>query len=152
MVCTFAGHRQMMITGLSEQLFLQIEQLASEVGTIAFMVGGHGEFDSLCTACVRRLKGKHPHRNISLCLVLPYMTNRLNTEGRVLAGMYDDIIFPSSCEQAHPKAAIVRRNRWMVDQADVVIACVRRDFGGVYQTFRYAQKKGKRVIFLTNGA
>ena len=70
MVCTFAGHRQVMITGLSDRLFVEMEQLISEAETMTFLVGGHGEFDSLCAENVRRLKEKHPYRSISLCLVV----------------------------------------------------------------------------------
>ena len=49
----------------------------------------------------------------------------------------------------HYKHAIPRRNRWMVDRAQVLLAYVTRDFGGAYDTLRYAQTRpGLRVIDL----
>ena len=40
------------------------------------------------------------------------------------------------------------RNRWMVEQADYVIAMVERKEGGAYATLQYAQKKKKKIINL----
>lgn len=48
----------------------------------------------------------------------------------------------------HYKAAIQKRNRWMVDQSDFVLSGIYRDFGGAYQTIRYAKRIGKTVIDL----
>ncbi len=48
----------------------------------------------------------------------------------------------------HYKAAIGRRNRWLVDCADWVIAFVYRDFGGAAKTVQYALQQGEKVINL----
>lgn len=42
----------------------------------------------------------------------------------------------------------VKRNRWMVDRADCLIAYLFRDYGGAYETVKYAKKQGKPVINL----
>lgn len=53
----------------------------------------------------------------------------------------------------HPKAAILKRNRVMVDWANVLIAFVYRDFGGAYETLKYAKQKGDiRIINLAEEA
>ena len=62
--------------------------------------------------------------------------------------MYDWIIIPEELSGVHPKAAITMRNRWMVDASDYVIACVRRDFGGAYETVKYARHIGRTVFDL----
>ena len=49
---------------------------------------------------------------------------------------------------ANYKAAIQKRNRWLVDRADFLIAYLFRDFGGAYETVKYAKKQGKPVINL----
>ena len=49
---------------------------------------------------------------------------------------------------ANYKAAIQKRNRWLVDRADCLIAYLFRDFGGAYETVKYAKKQGKPVINL----
>ena len=48
----------------------------------------------------------------------------------------------------HYKAAIKKRNRWMVDQADKILAYVYRDFGGAFDTIKYALRTGKPVLNL----
>ena len=58
---------------------------------------------------------------------------------------YDFILFPD-IESKPKKFAISYRNRVMVEQADFVIAYVDHNWGGAYETYRYAKRKGK-VIF-----
>ena len=62
--------------------------------------------------------------------------------------MFDLVLIPSILEGVHYKHAIVLRNRWMVEQADYVIAMVERKEGGAYATLQYAQKKKKKIINL----
>lgn len=76
------------------------------------------------------------------------MTNRLNTDKIYYETYYDDVMIPMELCGVHPKAAIQKRNRWMVDQSDCLIACVHRDFGGAYDTLKYAIRKGITVINL----
>lgn len=52
----------------------------------------------------------------------------------------------SPLETVPRRFAIPRRNRWVVDAADVVVACVLHDWGGAAATLRYARQKGKRII------
>ena len=59
---------------------------------------------------------------------------------------YDSIIIPDCLYRAHPKAAITLKNRWMVENSDLVITYVKRNKGGAYEAMQYAEKKGKRVI------
>lgn len=71
----------------------------------------------MCEAAVRRLKKKYQDLNIHLNLVLPYMTNQINRDKEYLESKFDDIIIPIDLMGVHYKAAIKKRNRWMVDQA-----------------------------------
>ena len=60
---------------------------------------------------------------------------------------YDDILYPP-IETAPYRLAIVKRNEWMVEQADLVIAFVTHSWGGAAQTFQFAEKKQKKIILL----
>jgi nucleoside 2-deoxyribosyltransferase len=77
-----------------------------------------------------------------------YISNKLNTEKAYYEYYYDEIIIPEELCGVHYKAAIQKRNRWMVDRADCLIAYLFRDFGGAYETVKYAKKQGKPVINL----
>ena len=58
------------------------------------------------------------------------------------------IVIPSELIGIHYKAAIKKRNRWMVDQADKILAYIYRDFGGAFDTVKYAFRMGKPVLNL----
>lgn len=146
--CTFAGHRNIFMADVDKKIEKAIEGFLQADESITFYTGGMGEFDSKCSTAVRAAKHRHPSKIIRLVLVLPYMTNRLNTDKIYYETYYDDVMIPMELCGVHPKAAIQKRNRWMVDQSDCLIACVHRDFGGAYDTLKYAIRKGITVINL----
>jgi hypothetical protein len=95
---------------------------------------------------------KIPGKSNPNCLVLPYYSNRLNTEKSYFQSLYDEILLPEEVEYTYYKAAITKRNRWMVDRADLMLAYIDHDYGGAYQTYRYAQKKSVPIINIAEGA
>lgn len=147
--CTFAGHRNVPFLALRPEVKRAVEEiLRLDDQEFIFYSGGSGTFDGLCETAVRDAKRAHPELDIRLKLVLPYMTNQLNTEKDFYETMYDDVIIPVELLGVHPKAAHKKRNRWMVDKASYVIAYLQYDYGGAYDTVRYASKNGKNIIML----
>ena len=71
--------------------------------------------------------------------MLPYLNREYNTD------LYDDTTYPP-LEEVPARFAISRRNEWMVDNADVVVAYVTHDWGGAATTLQYAKRKKKRII------
>ena len=148
--CTFTGHREVYASGISDKLHKAIEIVLAADTAFTFYVGGMGDFDAMCAAAVRVAKGKHPDLDIQLVLVAPYMSNDFNTNKEYYESSYDDITIPIELADVHYKAAIQKRNRWMVDQADYLISFVYRDFGGAFATLKYAKrKKGLTIIELS---
>ena len=49
------------------------------------------------------------------------------------------------------KCAIIKRNEWMVDQADYLFSYVKTHYGGAYKTLLYAHKHNKRYTNLYQG-
>lgn len=148
--CTFAGHREVYQPAIEARLDAEIEKLLQTDNEFLFLTGGMGKFDSMASSAVRAAKHHHSEKHIILALVLPYMSNRLNTDKEYYRLDYDQIIIPEEADKVYYKAAIQRRNHWMVDRADTVIAYVYRSFGGALATLKYAQKQGKPVINLAN--
>ncbi len=147
-VCTFAGHREVYQSGIDADIQAAIERILETDTAFQFLTGGMGDFDGKCAGAVRAAKRTHPNLDIQLALVLPYMTNRLNTDKLYYEHCYDTVIIPEELAGVHYKAAIGRRNRWLVDCADWVIAFVYRDFGGAVKAVQYALQQGKKVINL----
>ena len=146
--CTFAGHREVYQLKIDEEIENAIDNLLQTDSEFVFYTGGMGDFDNKCASAVRAAKRKYPSKKIRLALVLPYMSNRLNTDKEYYQYYYDEIIIPAELAGVYYKAAITMRNRWLVDRVDCVIAYVNRDYGGALETVKYARKQGKPVINL----
>lgn len=139
--CCFCGHGREWEVDLrvSETVTAYMEQLILYREVDTFYSGGMGCFDALCDGLVRKLKKKYPH--ISLYLVVSYLTQDLNRNRAFYEQAYDAIIFPE-LEGVYFKAAIQKRNRWMIDHAAYMIAYVRNHTGGARQSYQYARRTG----------
>ena len=142
MVITFLGHST--ITGSSEVLEKITETILENTRKdekISFYCGGYGDFDNLSASACRLIKEKRP--NSEIVLVTPYLKNLIKIE------LYDTIIYPP-LEKVPPRYAISKRNEWMVEKADFVIAYVKYTYGGAYKALAYAQRKKKPIINLAS--
>ena len=146
--CSFAGHRNVFVPDIDRKIAAALDTIMEKDDTFVFYTGGMGEFDSKCSSAVRAARHRFPEKQLRLVLVLPYMTNKVNTDKNLFETEYDDVMIPIELAGVHPKAAIRERNRWMVDRSDMLLACVYRDFGGAYDTIQYALRKEIRVFNL----
>lgn len=141
----FFGHREVWnIRELETKLSVIIKRIMDTHTYIEFYIGRNGEFDEFTASVIKRLKKEREMSYNILILVLPYTVKDMEYYERY----YDEMIIPESIGKAHYKNAITLRNRWMVDQADLVIVNVERQSGGAYTAMRYAEKQNKQVINL----
>ena len=137
MTVTFCGHSQVAdADGVAEKLKVIIEELITE-GADDFLLGGYGEFDGMAAKAVWNAKATHAH--IRSTLVIPYIERDYDHS------LYDGSVYPP-LETVPRRYAISKRNEWMVDESDVVVACVTHGWGGAATTLKYAQRKKKRII------
>lgn len=134
--CCFIGHSE--CYDLSEEWVRNaIEDLINQ-GVTGFLCGGMGNFDWMCARLTCGLKREHSH--VRCDLVIPYLTFR------VLEPKYfDSIVYPEGFEKYHFKAAIVARNRYLVDQSAYALCYVMHSWGGAAQTYRRAVKKELQI-------
>ena len=142
--CCAFGHREV-YENITDQLDKAVLEAAAQ-GCVIFYTGAMGRFDSLFASAVRKAKRNYP--NIKLICVKPYMTKEINENGDYLYSLYDDIIIPTELADIHPKSAIPKRNRLLVDWSDIVIGYIKRQYGGAYTAIRYARSIKKEVIML----
>ena len=140
--CCGFGHRYV-FENLISKLDNAVEEAITQ-GCELFYTGAMGDFDSLFSSAVRSAKKVYPH--IKLIGVKPYLTNDINTDKDYYTALYDDIIIPDELAGIHPKAAIKARNRWIIDNSDIVLIYTVRNFGGAYEAKRFAERNGKRLI------
>ncbi len=137
MIVTFCGHSDVSdLVKVEKWLFDTTEDLIIK-GARTFYLGGYGQFDSLCKQVLLKHKKKYP--DIELILIVPYLNHNMITDG------YEVTIYPE-IENTPPKFAIVKRNKWMVEKSDIVVAYVIHNFGGAYGTLKYAKTKKKNII------
>jgi uncharacterized phage-like protein YoqJ len=142
--CCGFGHRNV-FENISSKLDNAVEEAIAQ-GCEIFYTGAMGEFDSLFSFAVRSAKKTYQH--IKLICVKPYFTNDINTNREYYASLYDDIIIPDELVDIHYKAAIKARNRWMIDNSDIVLIYTVRNYGGAYEAKQYAQHENKAIIII----
>lgn len=112
-----------------------------------FYNGGKGDFDWLCAHTVDDLKKDYPF--ISSQLVLAYIPKEKNKYAYTLK-IFDSMIYPKM-EKTPPRFAIIKRNQWMINDSNFLIAYVKNHFGGAYKTLQYAErKKNIKIISLVD--
>lgn len=137
MTVTFTGHSTLTITPQLKKWLYETINDQIRKGATHFLLGGYGEFDNLSAYIVRHCREYYPE--VSSTLVTAYQNKTFDNT------IYSEIFYPP-LEDVTKQNAIPRRNQWMVDEADVVIAYVLKNFGGAAKTLEYATKKQKEII------
>lgn len=143
----FFGHRYIDNPFLVDDFLDEnLRELLSKHEYVDFLIGRNGDFDQLCSSAVLRTKKNYRDDNSSLILVLPYNTAHYRDNQAGYEDYYDEIEVCFESAKLHPKSAIQKRNRYMVDRADLIICYIENNSGGAYQTIRYAEKRNKKII------
>lgn len=149
-ICTvaFFGHRQLDNLEKVERLLEKyVTDLLDKKEYVDFIVGRNGDFDYLVGSVITSIKKEYKHNN-SLILVLPYTIAEYKR--KYLESYYDEVEISSFAKGVYPKQAIEKRNKEMVDRANIVICYVTKKYGGAYTAVKYAYKQGKQVINLAD--
>ena len=138
MTITFCGHSNFSFDNtVKEKLKELLLQEIRKNPACKFYLGGYGDFDLLCLNILKEIKANFPA--IELLFITPYLDdNYSKLETAKL--YYDGIIYPP-LENVPRRFCISKRNEWMVDEADFVIAFVKYSWGGAAKTLEYAKRK-----------
>ena len=137
--CFFIGHRDApdsLLPALSDA----VEKYITEHDVEQFVVGAYGRFDSLAAQAVRRAKKQHP--DILLFYLRPYHPS----ERPHSPTGFDGSFYPPGMETVPRKAAIVRANRYMVDNSQFLIAYARYTVSNAWELTEYALKRERRGL------
>lgn len=146
MVITFCGHADFLPSKHCEGFLRSVLDATISHRPASLYLGGCGGFDSFAYTCGKAYRQSHPH--VRLVLVTPYPSPNTRQQRREAMGC-DEILYPG-LENVPPRFAIVHRNRYLVDCAQLVIAYVTHDWGGAYRTLRDARAKGKPIVNLAD--
>ena len=102
-----------------------------------FYVGNQGAFDKMAYHVLAELEAEYP--TIRFFVIFAYMPTRSEYPS-------NHTILPEEAAKSHPKYAILKRNKWMIEHSDVVVSYVTYSFGGAAKYKETARKKGKRIV------
>lgn len=140
MICTFFGHRDtpQAVKPLLKEVCID---LIENQNVDHFYVGNQGSFDYIVRKLLADLERKY---NITYEVVLAYMPDKSDP-------LYNEFrtLYPEGMEYVHPRFAIDRRNRWLVEHSDIVVTYVHRIIGGAAKFKELVEKKGKIIIELS---
>ncbi len=147
MIVAFCGHTRYMRNAEDEKAILDI--LNDRVGEAPcdFFVGEYGNFDAFAYDCVKKFKKDHAQAN--LIFITPYFLSESEKNSFSHQKQFDFIIYPE-LENVPRRYAIIHRNRWIVEQADILIAYVTHTYGGAYTMYQYAKRKTKEIYNIAN--
>ena len=131
---------------LESRLYPLLKDLISSKPFVQIYIGRNGEFDLYTATIIKRIQKSIGKDNNEFICVLPYSEKNIND----YENYYDYVTIPECIGTSHPKGAIAKRNRWMVEQADLFICYIERNEGGAYNALKYAEKLGKEIINLAN--
>ena len=137
MVCTFFGHKDTP-KEIEPTLRSTLIDLIENKNVTVFYVGNDGNFDTMVRHQLEDLSHIYP---INYSVVLAYLSTEKNK--------YDDLsntIYPEGLETVPKRFAISRRNKWMIQQSDVVVTYVAHSFGGAAYFKEIAEKQNKNVV------
>ncbi len=136
---SFIGHREITydFRYVEEALDRIIAEVTRNKEFVEFYVGKNGDFDTMAASAVKRYQNRTGKENSALILVIPYEVANMDFYEQ----FYDEIICPDELYGVHFKSAITKRNEWMVDHSDVLIAYVNKNSGGAAACYKYATQK-----------
>ena len=126
---TFFGHRDTP-KETEPALRLTLIDLIENKNATVFYVGNHGNFDAMVRRQLEDLSKTYP---IKYYVVLAYMPGK-NDEPD------EHSILPEGIEIVPRRFAINYRNKWMLNNSDIVVTYVTRNFGGAWKFKQIAEK------------
>lgn len=148
MECAFTGHRNFDYYNEINNLRRAAESAIIYEDVNTFYNGMARGFDLAAAQTVAELKTKYKIRLIA-CVPFSGQRETLNSFDKKI---YDEVL--ESCDeiivlsQSYYPGCMYARNRYMVDNSDMVIAYYRGRRGGTQYTVKYAEEKGKKIIYI----
>ncbi len=145
--CAVTGHRFFEKPVNKKVINSTFKKLITQ-GFDTFLVGMALGFDTDCFSSLLKLK-KTSKIQVIACIPFDGQADNFPQKDREkyyqLLEKADEKIYISHNYNSY---CMQKRNKFMVDNCSVLIAYLKRDFGGTFNTVKYAEKKGVEIIRL----
>lgn len=148
----FTGHRILrreLIPEIETALEAILEKLIAR-GIIHYGCGGAIGFDMIAGATVLRMKKRYPQLRLIMVLPCEHQDAKWNPvdrdKYRQLLKSADKVMY---LQTSYDYQCMLKRNRYLVDNSGVCIACLTNVRGGTAYTVRYAASQDREIINIT---
>lgn len=144
MTIAFAGHSFISSNNMVKEMVKdQIRNNIIDNNLVTCYLGGYGNFDEICARACRELKQEYG--TIEIVYVTPYISLSEQTKIKEMqgCGLFDTSIYPP-IENVPPRFAILKRNEWMMTNADLIIAYVNHNYGGAYKSLQVENERKRK--------
>ena len=146
--CAFSGHRNLFDYDFDELLLERVVLNLVKNGCRRFLCGMAVGFDLKAAQAVLSLKDEYAVELVA-CLPCANQSERFSSKNKAV---YNEIL--ARCDEVivlqeeYTDGCMFRRDRYLVDNSDVLVCFLRKRSGGTYYTVKYAQKQDKKIIEL----
>ena len=146
----FTGHRELEKDFDYQNLQDFIQDLI-EKGYENFFIGMAVGFDSVCFKVLESLKKSYQHINLIACIPCKEQDRNFSySQKKDYRKMINNADYKVLISENYTPYCMQERNRFMVDNSSLVVAYMLRHQGGTYNTVKYAQLKGRKIINIVN--
>ena len=158
--CAFTGHRPKSLpfgtreddprcTELKNRLKAEIETQITKNGVTHFISGMALGVDTFAAEAVLELKENYPQITLECAIPCQNQADKwTETQRARYAAILERADIRTVLQTEYTKDCMSRRNGYMVDHAQILIAVWNGKPSGTGKTVRYAQKCGKNVIII----
>ena len=140
--CCFFGHSKIRVN-IKSRLKETIKKLISEKNIKEFYTGNNGAFDQFVIEVLSEIYKED--QTIQYTIVLAYLNEKKDA-------VYTNTVYPEGLETVPKRFAISKRNLWMLDMCEYVIAYIDHPYGNAEKFVNSALYKGKTVINIANNS
>lgn len=146
-ICALTGHRKYSTLLNEAKLKEEFENLIQE-GYTLFLCGMAIGFDTVCCRILFELRKTNAIRIIA-CIPFTGQEKKFTPRQQEIYRRYVEecnekvVLYPS-----YKAGCFFGRNRYMVDESDVLVAHLYEEKGGTFYTVNYAKSKNKRIIYV----
>lgn len=144
--CAFTGHRNLNYPDYDPELLDRVVLNLIKNGCERFLCGMAMGFDLDAAQTVTKYKKQYGVKLVA-CVPCPGQADKFPVKVRKL---YGSII--NQCDEvevlsdSYYDGCMLSRNRYMIDNCDVLVSFLRKNRGGTYYTVNYARQKDIKII------
>lgn len=143
--CAVTGHRKVEQSFNKIALYEKLEQIC-ENGYDTFLVGMALGFDTLCFKALEKIREKRKIRIIACIPCIEQDAKFSLEQKKEYKKMIESADEKVILSPIYTRQCMMTRNRYMVDNSSLLLAYLRENKGGTFNTVKYAEKKGKNII------